>query len=83
MGSGSLRNLAVGAGLDRMNQVGKLDGILDEENRHIISHDVVVSLISVTIESAKNSHYLESLQSRSIAMNITRSISASSRSSNR
>lgn len=37
---GRLRNLVVRAGLDGVNQVGELDGILDEEYGDIIADDV-------------------------------------------
>ena len=43
VGSGSLRNLVLGLGLDGVNQVGELTGILDEEHRDIDSDNVCSS----------------------------------------
>ena len=42
MGAGSLGDLVVRAWLDRVNQVGELDGILDEKDGNIVSHDICV-----------------------------------------
>jgi hypothetical protein len=38
--SSSLRNLVVRPGFDRMNEVGKLDGILNEEYGDVVSDKI-------------------------------------------
>ena len=38
--SRGLRDLTVTSGLDGVDQVGELDGILDEEGRHVDADDV-------------------------------------------
>lgn len=49
MCSGCLRNLIVGSGLHRVNEIGELNCILNEENGDIIADNVKVTLISVAI----------------------------------
>lgn len=38
--SRSLRDLTVTSGLDGVDQVGELDGILDEEHGDVVSHEI-------------------------------------------
>lgn len=40
MGSGSLWDLIVGTGLDGVDQVGELDGVLDKKYRNIVANDI-------------------------------------------
>lgn len=40
MSSGGLRDLVVRTWLDRVDQVGELDGILDEEYGDIVTDDI-------------------------------------------
>jgi hypothetical protein len=40
MGGGSLRNLSIGLGLDRMYKVRELHGILYEEDRDVVPDNV-------------------------------------------
>ncbi len=40
MGAGSLRHAVVGLGLDRVHEIRKLHGVLNEEDGHIISDQV-------------------------------------------
>ncbi len=42
-----LRKCAVGLFLDGVDDVGEFDGILNKEDRDIVSHDVPVALLSV------------------------------------
>ena len=44
------RNLGVGLGLDGVNKVGELDGILDEEHRDVIPNNVPVALLRVELD---------------------------------
>lgn len=48
MGSGRLGNLIVRARLDRVDEVGELDGILDEEDRDVVSNNIKVAFVGVT-----------------------------------
>ena len=45
-----LRKPAVGLFLDRVDQVGELDRVLDEENRDIVAHHVPVALHRVELD---------------------------------
>lgn len=40
MGSSSLGDFIVGAGLDSMDQIGELHGILDEENGNVVANNI-------------------------------------------
>lgn len=40
MSSSSLRDLVVGTWLDRVDQVGELDSILDEEDGDVVTDDI-------------------------------------------
>lgn len=44
-----LRDLIVGFGFDRVDEVGELDGVLDEEHREVVAHQVVVALLGVEL----------------------------------
>ena len=47
----SLRHLAVRARLDRVDEVRELDGILNKENRNVVSNYIEISLIGVARSS--------------------------------
>ncbi len=40
MGRGGLRDLIVRHGLDRVDEVGEADGVLDEEDGNVVSNDI-------------------------------------------
>ena len=42
-----LREVGIWFGLGGVNKIGKLDGILDEEYRHVIAYDVPVAVIGI------------------------------------
>ncbi len=44
-----LRDFVVGFGLDSVNEIGELDGVLDEKNGHIVAHQVKDSLLGVKL----------------------------------
>ena len=44
-----LREAAVGLLLGRVNEVGKLDGVLDEEDRDVVADDVPVALFGIEL----------------------------------
>lgn len=67
VGAGRLGHLAIGLGLDRVDEIGELDGRLDEENRHVVSHNVEVALVCV--------------EAYGEAVDISDSVSAASRAS--
>ena len=45
-----LRKAAIGLGLGRVDQVGKLDGVLDEEDRDVVADDVPVALFGIKLD---------------------------------
>ena len=45
-----LRIAAVGLHFDRMDEIGKLDGILDEEDGNVVSDEVEIALIRVELD---------------------------------
>src|SRR5450830_1134207 len=45
-----LRKAAVGFHLDGMDEVGKFDGILDEENRDVVADQVPVAFLRVKLD---------------------------------
>ncbi len=45
-----LRKLPVGRGLHRMDQVGKLDRILNEENRDIVADQIPIALLRIELD---------------------------------
>lgn len=47
VGAGRLRNLVVRLGLDSVNQVGKLDCILNKEHRNVVANNVPVAVFGV------------------------------------
>ena len=47
MRRGSLGKFTVGDRFDGMDQVGKLDGVLDEKYRDVVAHQIPIALISV------------------------------------
>ena len=47
VGSLPSRNLIVRLGLHSMDNIGKLDGILDEEDWDVVSNDIPVAFLSV------------------------------------
>ena len=51
MCSGSLGDFAVWLRLDRMDEIWEEDGILDEENRDVVSNDIL-TLSAATLRSA-------------------------------
>lgn len=50
MGGLSLRKAAIGLLLGRMDQVGELDCILDEEHRNIIANHIPVAFLGVELD---------------------------------
>jgi len=56
----SLGHLLVGLGLDGVNQIGELDGVLDEEDGNVVTNDVKVALISVKFDG-KSSNVSDSI----------------------
>lgn len=46
-----LRNLIVRLGLARVDQICKLDGVLDEEDGDVVPHEVPVALFRVEFDS--------------------------------
>ena len=42
-----LRDLAIRFGLHRVDQVGELDAVLDEEHRHVVADEVEVAFVRV------------------------------------
>ena len=47
----ALRNLVVRLGFYGVNDVGELDGVLNEEDRYVIADDIPVSLICVQMSN--------------------------------
>lgn len=47
MGCGGLRDFTIALGLDGVDQVGELDGILDEKDGNVVTDDIKVALVSV------------------------------------
>ena len=50
MRAGSLRETAVGLHLHGVNQIGKLDCILDKEDRNVVTHQIPVALLRVQLD---------------------------------
>ena len=50
MRAGRLREAAVGLHLHRVDQVGELDRILDEEHRQVVAYQVPVALLAVELD---------------------------------
>lgn len=50
----SCRDFVVRLGLDRMNNVGKLDSVLDEEYWNIIADEIPISLLFMTCINNRN-----------------------------
>ena len=50
VGARGLRDLVVRLGLDGMDQVGKLDRVLDKKHRDVVAHQVVVALMGVELD---------------------------------
>ena len=48
--TGGLRHLVVWFRLDRMNQIRKLDGVLNEEHRDIVSHQVPIAFVGIELD---------------------------------
>lgn len=46
MGRAASRHLVVGLGFYRVDEVGKLDRVLNEEHRHVVAHQVEVAFVS-------------------------------------
>ena len=44
-----LRDLAIGLGLRRVDHVGELDAVLDEEHGHVVADEVEVALLRVEL----------------------------------
>jgi len=54
MSCGSLRNFIVRTWLDGMDEVWKLDSILNEEDRNVVAHDIYDQrLVKASITSAR------------------------------
>jgi hypothetical protein len=51
MGCCRLRNLPVWLGLNGMNQIWELDGILNKENRNIVANNIEIAFVSVEPDS--------------------------------
>ena len=51
MRRGVLGIAAVGLHLDRMDEIGKLDRILDEENRDVVADEVEIALVRIEFDS--------------------------------
>src|SRR5690606_41991648 len=53
-----LWNLVVRLGFDRVDEVGELDRILDEEHRHVVAHQVEVAFVGIELggEAAHVTH---------------------------
>ena len=47
---GRLREVAVGLGLHRMDEVGELDRVLDEEDRDVVADEVPVAFLGVELD---------------------------------
>ena len=45
-----LRDLVVRLGLHRMDQVGKLDRVLDEEHRHVVADEVPHAFVGIELD---------------------------------
>lgn len=56
MSGRGLWNLAVGTGLDGVDEIRELYGVLNEEDGNIVSHNVKVALIRVADSLAAPSH---------------------------
>ncbi len=50
----------MGFGFDGVNEIGKLDGILNEKYRHVISHQIKVTLFRIKFGS-KATHVAHSI----------------------
>ena len=50
MRRGRLRNFVVRLGLDRMDQVRKLDRVLNEKNRHIVANEVPDPFVGIKLD---------------------------------
>jgi hypothetical protein len=48
MGSCCLRNLIVGGGLDRVDEIWEADGVLNKEYRDVVSYDILMMYISMS-----------------------------------
>ena len=49
VGAGGLRKVLVGLLLDRVDDVGKLDRVLDEEHRDVVADEVPVALLGIEL----------------------------------
>jgi len=81
MCSGCLRDLPVRGRLDGVNEIGELDGILDEENGDVVADDVKIALIGVAdpfVSWCCLGFSDSNLQSGSKAVDISSSIGAAS-----
>lgn len=58
MGALGLRNLLVRLGLSRVYDIWEFDGVLNEENRDVVSDDVPITLFSVKFDR-ETSHYTQ------------------------
>jgi hypothetical protein len=50
VGRRRLRHLVVGLGLDRVDQVGELDRVLNEEDRDVVADEVEVAVVGVELD---------------------------------
>ena len=51
MGRAGLRIGLVGLHLHRVDQVGELDGVLDEEDRNVVADQIEIALLGVKLDS--------------------------------
>src|SRR5690606_190627 len=51
----SLWHTVVGLGLYSVYQIGELHGVLDEENRNVVAHEIPVALVGVKLDG-KTAH---------------------------
>ena len=58
--AGSLRHLVVWLRLDSMDEIGKLDGVLNEKHRHVVAHQIPVALVGVELDG-KTTHITGSI----------------------
>jgi hypothetical protein len=43
----ALRNFTIRLRLDRMDEIGELNGVLNEEDGNVVPHDVEISFVSI------------------------------------
>ena len=79
-----LRYLVVSLGFDGMYEIRKLNGVLDEEDGYIVSHDICIMIIISILGRCYVRLTIVSfirVETKTESMDISGSISASTRSS--